>query len=182
MHALQQHLVDKNYIREDKDNARLTVAGMLKLEDMRRQANPSKTAFVAMWLDESIKEIYENAIKPAIKIAGYEALRIDKKEHINKIDDEIIASIRRSKFLIADFTHGEEGARGGVYYEAGFAHGLDIPVIFTCREDYMDKIHFDTRQYNTIIWGENKLDEFKNDLTYRILATLGEGQPATEKQ
>ena len=36
-------------------------------------------------------------------------------EHINRIGDEIISQIRRSKFLIADFT----GHRGGVYFEAG---------------------------------------------------------------
>ena len=41
-------------------------------------------------------------------------------EHINKIRDEIISQITRSKFLIADFT----GHRGGVYFEAGLAMGL----------------------------------------------------------
>ena len=42
--------------------------------------------------------------------------------------------IRKSKFLIADFT----GQRGGVYYEAGFAYGLGLPVIWTCRKDWFD--------------------------------------------
>ena len=65
-----------------------------------------------------------------IEDAGYEAVRIDEKEHTNKIDDEIIAEIRRSRFVVADFTQGKDGARGGVYYEAGFAHGLGIEVIF----------------------------------------------------
>ncbi len=37
------------------------------------------------------------------------------------------------RFMIADFT----GHRGGVYFEAGFAHGLGIPVIWTCREDQL---------------------------------------------
>ena len=34
--------------------------------------------------------------------------------------DRIIAQIRASKFVVADFTRN----RGGVYYEAGFALGL----------------------------------------------------------
>ena len=81
-------------------------------------------------------------------------VRIDQQEHNNKIDDEIIAEIRRSRFVVADFTQGEKGARGGVYYEAGFAQGLGIEVIFTCRKDVLDNndIHFDTRQYNHIGW------------------------------
>ena len=70
-------------------------------------------------------------------------------------------------------THGEGGARGGVYYEAGFAYGLKIPVIFTCREDMFDKIHFDTRQYNHIGWAEP--DDLVEPLKQRILARIGEG-------
>ena len=98
-----------------------------------------------------------------------------KKPHANKIDDEIIAEIQRSRFLVADFTHGDDGARGGVYYEAGFAHGLNRPVIFSCRENMVDKLHFDTRQYNHILWKNENLDEFRKDLTNRIEALIGEG-------
>ena len=31
---------------------------------------------------------------------------------------------------------------------------LDIPVIFTCRSDKIDQIHFDTRQFNHVVWNE----------------------------
>ncbi len=120
-----------------------------------------------------MKAAYEEGVGPAIREAGYEPLRIDRKEHISKIDDEIIAEIRRSRFLVADFTQGDTGARGGVYYEAGFAHGLNIPVIFTCRTDAIDKVHFDTRQYNHITW-ENTA-ELRERLAKRISATLGDG-------
>ncbi|MFC1886373.1 hypothetical protein ACFLZM_04890, partial [Thermodesulfobacteriota bacterium] len=65
-----------------------------------------------------------------------------------KIDDEIIAQIRRSRFIVADFT----GHRGGVYYEAGFAKGLGLEVIWTCNKNDIDKLHFDIRQYNCIDW------------------------------
>jgi nucleoside 2-deoxyribosyltransferase len=111
------------------------------------------------------------AIEKAIQISGYEALRIDRKEHNNKIDDEIVAGIRRSKFLVADFT----GHRGGVYFEAGFASGLGIPVIWLCREDALKDLHFDTRQYNHISWTEDKLTELTNALQKRIEAILGRG-------
>ena len=77
-------------------------------------------------------------------------MKIDEKQHLNKICDEAIAEIRRSRFVVADFTHGAAGARGSVYYEAGFAQALDLPVIFSCRKD--QELHFDTRQYPHILW------------------------------
>ena len=55
---------------------------------------------------------------------GFRALRIDMKQFNEKICDHIIAEIRRSRFLIADVT----GHRAGVYFEAGYAMGLGLPV------------------------------------------------------
>ncbi len=108
-------------------------------------------------------------------MSGYRPVRIDGKDHNNKIDDEIIAEIRRSRFVVADFTHGKSGHRGGVYFEAGFAKGLNLAVIFTCREDLINEVHFDTRQYNHIVWTADNLDDFKKRLSQRISATLGDG-------
>ncbi len=106
-------------------------------------------------------------------VCTYKPFRIDQKEHNRKIDDEIVAEIRRSRLVVADFTQGDDGARGGVYYEAGFAHGLNIPVIFTCRKDVLNKIHFDTRQYNHIVW-ETPV-ELRQRLAARISAEIGDG-------
>lgn len=132
---------------------------------------PSRQAFVAMWFSPELGTAYQNAIEPAIQDAGYVPLRIDAKEHVNKIDDEIIQQIRKSRFLLADFT----GHRGGVYYEAGFAHGLGLPVIFTCKEDQLIDLHFDIRQYNCITWSDNNLDDFSTRIQRRIEAILGRG-------
>ena len=149
------------------------VAGYSLIE--QSVTNPdSSQCFVAMWFDSSLNEVYEKGIRPAVEEdSGYSALRIDRREFLGKIDDEIIAEIRRSRFLIADATHGNDGARGGVYYEAGFAHGLGLPVIFTCRNDMIDKVHFDTRQFNHIVW--EKPDDLRRQLTNRIGSVLGDG-------
>ena len=133
----------------------------------------SSQAFVAMWFDDSMDEVFETGLKTAIVEAGYSPLRIDRKDHINKIDDEIIAELRRSRFLVADFTHGDGGARGGVYYEAGFAHGLGLPVIFTCREDAIESLHFDTSHYSHVVWSNPT--ELREKLKTRILAVIGQG-------
>ena len=149
-----------------------TVAGYQRIAEQR--ANPdSSQVFIAMWFDDSMDQAYEAGIEPAIMEAGYKPLRIDLEEHVNKIDDEIIAQLRRSRFVVADFTQGDDGARGGVYYEAGFAHGLDLPVIFTCREDVRKKLHFDTEHYNHIFW--TTPEELREKLKTRILAVIGEG-------
>lgn len=159
--------------KEDYYEHLITPDGYAYLSGSEKPSIDSQLVFVAMWFDDSMKDCYEKGIAPAIREVGYEPLRIDQKEHNNKIDDEIIAGIKRSRFLIADFTQGETGARGGVYYEAGFAHGLNIPVIFTCRTDAEDKVHFDTRQYNHIFW-KNPEDLHKR-LTQRISAVIGYG-------
>jgi len=149
---------------------RLTPNGWAYLESLR-QGNPaSRIGFVAMWFDKSVDPAWA-AIEAGIRSSGYESLRVDRKEHNNKIDDEIVAGIRRSKFLVADFT----GHRGGVYFETGFATGLGLPVIWLCRQDELEKTHFDTRQYNFIVWEADKLAELSKALQNRIEATIGRG-------
>lgn len=156
----------------------LTVEGHRHLAELTNRTVDSAQAFVAMWFDPSLDDAWNKGIEPAIRESRYTAIRIDQKEHVNKIDDEIIAEIRRSKFLIADLTEGDAGTRGSVYYEAGFAHGLGIPVIFTCRKDSLEKLHFDIRQYLFIVW--EKPEDLKSKLAKRISAVLGDG-PRKEK-
>lgn len=154
----------------------LTFEGYARLAEIQETKTDSSRGFMAMWLDQSMDKIWQEGFEPGIRKAGYEPVRIDQKQHVNKIDDEIIAEIRRSRFLVADFTQGETGARGGgVYYETGFAHGLDIPVIFTCRKDCLGEIHFDVRQYNCITWEKDDLRKLQEDLANRITAILGDG-------
>ncbi len=158
---------DNNY---DVDSLRITPKGWAYLDSLQQGNVESKIGFIAMWFDKSMDAAHI-AIETAIRNAGYEPLRIDQKEHNHKIDDEIIAGIRRSKFLVADFT----GHRGGVYFEAGFAMGLGIPVIWLCREDALKDLHFDTRQYNHIPWTAEGLPNLTNALQKRVEAILGRG-------
>ena len=171
--ALAEHLVSERAIEkrgpEGDDRYRLTVKGHFLADEMADRRALTSQCFVAMWFSKVVQEVFTDAIEPAIRAAGYEAMRIDRSQHANKINDEIIAEIRRSSFLVADFT----GHRGGVYYEAGFAHGLGKRVLFTCRKDDLKNLHFDVRQYNTIEWEQpgDLLPQLQN----RILAVFGAG-------
>ena len=143
----------------------LTAEGWRRANELRNVQEVSNQAFVAMWFTPDLDPAWDAGFKPALKELGFDPIRIDRKEFNNKIDDEIVADIRRSGLLVADFT----GHRGGVYFEAGFAMGLGIPVIWTCRQDEIDKAHFDTRQYNHITW--DAPDELQRKLVARIEAT-----------
>ena len=182
---LLEESVNLGLLREDpayEDHYILTAKAMERLEEIASRRAGSERAFVAMWFDESTTAAYDEGIAPAIKEAGYTPIRIDRTEHNKKIDDEIIAEIRRSRFLVADFTcdtvtvaGGEQRAipRGGVYYEAGFARGLGIEVFSTCRTDHIKHVHFDTRQFNHILW--RKPQDLRKALRDRIGAVIGDG-------
>jgi hypothetical protein len=152
------------------------------MDELRRGGAPTKNAFIAMWFGDEMSAAYDAGIFPAVTETGFTAVRIDRKEHINKIDDEIIAEIKRARFVVADFTSGaiksNDGPifipRGGVYYEAGLAQGRDIPVIWCVRHDQIDHVHFDTRQFNHIIWTDPA--DLKTRLTNRIRAIFAEAR------
>ena len=129
------------------------------------EMNYSKQVFVAMWFDKKMDKAAQK-IAEAIKDCKQEVMRIDRKEHNNEISGEILFEIMNSRIIIADVT----GQRNGVYFESGFALGHKKSVIWLCKKDDLENIHFDTRQYNHIIW-ENE-DELYIKLKDRILATL----------
>ncbi|MFC5603159.1 hypothetical protein [Sporosarcina koreensis] len=106
-----------------------------------------KTVFIAMSFASEMDKPRE-AIMRAIEDKGYKAIVIDEKEHNEQIVPQIFEEINRAEFVIADLT----GHRNGVYYEAGFAKGLNKQVIFTCRADDFGNSHFDVKQINTIRW------------------------------
>ncbi|OGL44962.1 MAG: hypothetical protein A2149_07010, partial [Candidatus Schekmanbacteria bacterium RBG_16_38_11] len=181
----------------------ITVKGYRRLREIKKPGKESQLCFVAMWFSPEMKEAYEKAIKPAIEYIEegetqprYKAVKIDNVEHLNDINDEIISTIRRSRFMVCDLT----GYRGGVYFEAGFAYGLGLDIIYTCRQDWVkheflknDKgheikqlfdsngkiidvrkegVHFDIEHRNRIDWEKDKLDEFKEKLEKRIKAVI----------
>ena len=169
------HLVQEGFVNRGTAGEvryKVTLAGHAHLESLPPGVH-SNRVFVAMWFDDSMKEVYYKGIEPAIKEAGYEPTRVDQEQFLTKIDEKIIADIRGSAFVVADFTHGENGQRGSVYYEAGFAHGLNIPVIFLCRQTEKDQelnLAFDTQQYPHILW-ENK-EDLKEKLLQKIRAVI----------
>ncbi|MBS1551964.1 MAG: hypothetical protein JST15_07850 [Bacteroidetes bacterium] len=165
---LLNHLEEKGFILSAEKGKVyvLKFEGWDKVDELNRKVIKKKQGFIAMWFDDSMGEIYKKGFRQAIEDCGYEPMKIDLKQHNNKIDDEIMVEIRNSGFLVADFT----GNRGGVYFEAGFAMGLGIDIIWTCRRSEIENLHFDTRQFNHITW--ETIDELYIGLTNRIKNTI----------
>lgn len=145
---------------------RLTPAGWAKVEQFKKIMTDSDQAFVAMWFDDRLVDAWSDGFEPALTATGFKPLRVDLEEYNGKIDDFIVAQIRRSGLLVADFT----GHRGGVYFEAGLAMGIGINWIFTCHKDDSENLHFDTRQYNHIFW--ETPEDLKAQLQRRIVASI----------
>jgi hypothetical protein len=143
----------------------IAVKGWVEIENQIAKNNLSQV-FIAMRFHESTN-LARDAIKRAIQHSSLNPLRIDEKEHINKICSEIQYEIKNSGLVIADVT----GQNQGVYYEAGYAIGLNIPVIWCCRSNEADQLHFDTRQYNHILWKDE--EDLYNRLKARIIAITG---------
>ena len=157
-------------------SAALTPEGWARFEKLTRGVSaPENLVFVAMWFGgehddkEKMNAAFNQAMKPAIEKAGYRAVRVDLVEHKDWIMDQVLGDIRLAPFVVADFT----GNRNGVYFEAGFARGLGIPVIHTCRADHFDKAHFDTKQLNHVFW--NTPEELHEKLYHRIVGSIGPG-------
>jgi nucleoside 2-deoxyribosyltransferase len=166
-------LVEQGLILDIGDNkVQITNKGWEYLES--RPSATGAQGFIAMAFKEM--DAVHEAIAAAVVAAGYKPLRIDGHEFVGGIMDEILARIRESRFVIADLTLN----RGGVYHEAGFALGLNIPVIPTCRQDHIDgaaelRVHFDMQHLNLISWTPDKLPELTTRLMNRIEAILGRG-------
>lgn len=144
----------------------LTVKGWEHLEPPVGGGGIPGRCFIAMSFDPSLNDAYEFGIRPALRDCGFDPIRIDRVHHNEKICDKILAEIRLSQFVVADFTL----QRAGVYFEAGFAMGLGRPVIWMCQEDDFKNTHFDTRQYNHIVWSTP--EDLRAKLTDRIRATI----------
>ena len=160
--------------------ATCTLDARMWVEEQLRERSTNEQVFVAMWFDQSLNAAYKEGFAQGIAQAGYAPYRVDQDtHHSDKLDDRVLAGIRHSRIVVADFTcekfiregHTECEGRpnGNVHYEAGFAHGLGLPVIYTCHRACKAYLNFDTRQINHILWTD------ATDLARQLQARL-EGQ------
>jgi len=176
-----RYLSDKGLIEEDASAQRkgqpggtlayrLTPAGWAALDtSLLPSAQP--LAAVSLAFDKETDTVWTQGLSAGIQTAGYTAVRIDSREHGNKITDELIVELRRASIVVADLT----GQSPLAYFTAGLALGLGKQVFWTCEEaEARDKkLCLESRQYVVTTWTRDKLGEFANRLAQRIEAALG---------
>ena len=109
------------------------------------------------------KPIFKDTLDAFQEVCGdckYEANRIDQQNPEDRIMPGIFASIKRAAFIIADLSE----PKSNVYYELGYAQGLNKPVIVTAYKGTV--LPFDVNDVPTIFW-ESQVD-FKENLKAKI--------------
>jgi hypothetical protein len=156
---------------------RLTVDGWGQLRE-RAERNLGNKVFIATkfaWEthDESLRIQVLESIRAACLDCGYEA-DIVGQNHTGFITDRIIADIKCSRFVVAELTYNNRG----VYFEAGLARGLDIPVFHVVHEGHTSgvdqegkKVHFDVAQIRYLTWKDPV--KLRSELRDWIEATVG---------
>lgn len=196
------HLLEEmGYLEKDEKaygERRISARGWLHVDELHRSTVNTNSAFIAMWFHETTEK-YREAVIAAIKHCDYKPVILDQEEYNGFIMEQAVSQIKQARFVVADFTCKPEfvegnkvkaGVRGGVYWEAGMAYGLNKPVIHTCEdnEDAKNRRHFDIDQYNTIFWKPDELNTnirnlsekidnptFAEKLANRILWVVGRG-------
>ena len=102
------------YFRPNGMGFALSVKGLLTAEALGASGSGAQ-GFVAMWFDASTNEAWLSGFEPGIKAAGYHPVRLDREDYVGGVTDEIMTQIRRSRFVVVDYT----GHRNSVYFEAG---------------------------------------------------------------
>ena len=166
----------KEYFESRPNGMRLTLSGWERFQQLITAKVESRFAFMAMkFCDPELDQVFENCLAPAVDQAGFELKRLSDGQAAGLIDDQMRVRLRTCRFVIADLTHGNNGA----YWEAGFAEGLGRPVIYTCKrsvwEDEKTRPHFDTSHLVTIIWDPENLAVARDRLAATIQATLPGG-------
>lgn len=151
---------------------RLTLEGWRRVRELQAKGAASDAGFVAMSFAPEFDRLWSKGILPAFETSRRRAVRADRTEHTDRIDDWIMNQIRDCRFLLAETT----ASNAGVCFEAGYALGLRRPVIWIVREDSMAGLHFDIRQYNHLKWKAGEEEQLAPRLAQRIMSLVGEGR------
>lgn len=156
------------------DEFRLTLSGLGQAAELRRDKKATgKVVFVAACFIDELAAA-RSAICSTVDELGYTSRIVNLLPHNDLIDLKIYELIRESRFIVADLTWH----RQSVYYEVGFAHGLGLEVILTCRSDHQKhpeddfkRVHFDLGHRNILFWDDEQA--LGNKLRSHILQSFG---------
>ncbi len=176
--ALLQELIENNYLK-GKSNINFTgcfyieptLEGFKAYDVLMKGKAHSDFGFLALEFDDS------NLFYPKLKEFLKQEMKIDLKDQRERnitgnINVSMEANIRKCRFMIADIRPSikiEDNKlipNANVMWEAGFAEGLNKPVLYICKQIIKDA-PFDVRNHYCIEYGECiKYDEKKDCIEY----------------
>ncbi len=160
-------LSNKVPIKKVKD---FTTKGLEYVESIDQQNKNSNKIFLAFKFEQN-KKVFEEVkrfIENDINNIKFQAVIVnqDTTDHDEKISDNIIAELKGARMIVADFSAHSPN----VYFEAGYAMGMNIPVVWTCHKEHLKDMAFDVSHFPVIEWGN--IDDLKEKLKNRILRLI----------
>ncbi len=144
----------------------------LRIMFSKWMARQKEIGFLAMqYGDAELEQMASKHMKPVVQSMGYSLQDMRDISQAGVIDNLLREALRNAKFVIADLSHGNNGA----YWEAGFAEALEKPVIYTCERLQFEsfKTHFDTNHCTTVMWSSDDAEAFRRDLAGALRRSLG---------
>lgn len=117
----------------------------------------TKSLFIAMPFNDDFEDIYYYGIKKTIEDIGHKPERSDNENFTGNIVERIRVRIELSKMVVADIT----GNNPNVFYEVGFAHGINRQVVLISQEE---ELPFDLRNHRRILYRPTKIRNLETEL------------------
>lgn len=116
--------------------------------------------FCVMKFEKDFDDLYKDVIKPQCDELGLQAVRADEYYTSSPIIQDIVNEIGEASIIICDVTMDNPN----VFYELGYAHALQKPIILLADKDKRERLPFDISGYRTIFYsntiaGKNKIEE-----------------------
>ena len=150
----------------------LSLEGWEQYEAEKRGKLEGNSGFIAMQFgDPDLESFVQEVVKPAVKNEiGYDLVDMRDIGRAGIIDNIMRVQIRDAKFVIVDLTHDNHGA----YWEAGYAEGLNKPVIYICEKEKFEeqRTHFDTNHCTTVPWSKDDHEGFRKELVATLRRSL----------
>jgi hypothetical protein len=128
--------------------------------------------FVVMPFLPEMEDVYHLGIRETVQNIGGACERADEIQHTGGILQKIYDSIHGATIIIAEVSQQNPN----VFYEIGFAHALDKPVVLLTRD--IASSPFDLRGYNHIVY--KSIVELKKSLESMLRQLLKAAEPADE--
>lgn len=100
---------------------------------------------------DDVYEVIKSSVETALPAENIRCYRLDENLHAGRITDELLSSIRRATFCVADSTE----SNANVMWEIGFAMALKKPVIFLHQKS--SQIPFDIQDMRAIRYERDSL-------------------------